>query len=96
VEAGTVLVDEDDESLDDELELLESLALLDEPSDDLLVLDELDEPPEPRPPLKVTPTGRKTFLTGCTLPSVGWTASVSASSENACCTSMVSPECRNR
>ena len=47
------------------------------------------------PPLKVMPTGRKTFLTGRMVPSTGWMASVSESSEKACCTSMVSPVSTN-
>jgi len=45
--------------------------------------------------LKVTPTGRNTFLTGMVLPDVGWAASVNASSLNACWTSMVSPVSMN-
>jgi len=45
--------------------------------------------------LNVTPTGVKTFLTCITLPVSGWVASVSASSVNACCTSMVSPVSTN-
>jgi hypothetical protein len=45
--------------------------------------------------LKVTPTGWKTFFTAITAPVVGWTASVRASSVNACCTSMVSPVSTN-
>jgi hypothetical protein len=39
--------------------------------------------------------GVKTFFTGRTVPSTGCTASVRASSVNACCTSMVSPESMN-
>jgi hypothetical protein len=45
--------------------------------------------------LNVTPTGKKTFLTGIVSPVVGWTASVRLSSENDCCTSMVSPVSMN-
>jgi len=45
--------------------------------------------------LKVTPTGKKTFLTGIVSPDVGWAASVNASSVNACWTSMVSPVSMN-
>jgi hypothetical protein len=45
--------------------------------------------------LKVTPTGVNTFFTGRTAPSFGWGYSVSASSVNACCTSMVSPVSMN-
>ncbi len=46
-------------------------------------------------PLKVTPTGWNTFLTGRTLPDRGWVYSVSESSVNACWTSMVSPDLTN-
>ena len=56
--------------------------------EDVSDFDELDEPLlsvlQKPPPLKVTPTGRKTFFTGCTLPSTGWTASVNGSSVNDC------------
>jgi hypothetical protein len=45
--------------------------------------------------LKVTPTGVKTFLTAIVWPDAGWTASVSAASVKACCTSMVSPVSMN-
>jgi len=45
--------------------------------------------------LKVTPTGVKTFFTGIGSPVVGWAASVSAWSVNACWTSMVSPVSTN-
>jgi hypothetical protein len=45
--------------------------------------------------LNVTPTGRYTFFTGMTAPDVGCTASVRASSVNACCTSIVSPVSMN-
>jgi len=45
--------------------------------------------------LKVTPTGWKTFFTGRNFPSEGCGASVSASSENACWISMVSPVSMN-
>jgi hypothetical protein len=41
--------------------------------------------------LKVTPTGVNTFLTALTSPVPGCVASVSAASEKACWTSMVSP-----
>ena len=46
-------------------------------------------------PLKVTPTGWNTFLTGRTSPDSGWVYSVSESSVNACWTSMVSPVSTN-
>lgn len=46
-------------------------------------------------PLKVTPTGWKTFLTGSRSPESGWVYSVSVSSVNACWTSMVSPDSTN-
>jgi hypothetical protein len=45
--------------------------------------------------LKVTPTGVNTFFTAIDWPVVGCTASVSAASVNACCTSMVSPVSTN-
>jgi len=41
--------------------------------------------------LNETPTGVNTFFTGRTSPVAGCSASVSASSANACWTSMVSP-----
>jgi hypothetical protein len=41
--------------------------------------------------LNVTPTGVNTFFTGISSPEPGCLASVSAASENACWTSMVSP-----
>jgi hypothetical protein len=40
--------------------------------------------------LNVTPTGRKTFLTGRAWPEPGWTYSVSVSSVNDCWISIVS------
>jgi len=78
--------------------------------DDALVLDSLDvelddaavadflprlsvlKNPEP---LKVTPTGVKTFLTGSTSPLSGWAISVRFSSWKPCWTSMVSPDSTN-
>jgi len=45
--------------------------------------------------LKVMPTGVKTLRTGRSVPSTGWGASVSASSVNACWTSIVSPVSMN-
>lgn len=70
-------------------------------------LEESDEPGgvvafEPRlsvlkkpDPLKVTPTGWKTFFTESTSPDSGWVYSVRVSSVNACWTSMVSPVSTN-
>ncbi len=46
-------------------------------------------------PLKVTPTGVKTFLTGRTSPDSGWATSVRVASVNACWTSIVSPVSTN-
>jgi hypothetical protein len=46
-------------------------------------------------PLKVTPTGWNTFLTGSRSPVSGWVYWVSESSANACWTSMVSPDSTN-
>jgi hypothetical protein len=45
--------------------------------------------------LNVTPTGVNTFLTAMVCPLAGCTASVSAASVKACCTSMVSPVSMN-
>jgi hypothetical protein len=45
--------------------------------------------------LNVTPTGWKTFFTAMVAPVSGCTASVSAASLKACCTSMVSPVSTN-
>jgi hypothetical protein len=45
--------------------------------------------------LNVTPTGVNTFLTAIIDPVPGCSASVSASSVNACCTSIVSPVSMN-
>jgi hypothetical protein len=46
-------------------------------------------------PLKVTPTGVKTFLTGRTSPVSGWAIAVRFSSWKPCWTSMVSPVSTN-
>lgn len=46
-------------------------------------------------PLKVTPTGVKTFLTGRISPESGWAISVRLSSWKPCWTSMVSPVSTN-
>jgi hypothetical protein len=45
--------------------------------------------------LNVTPTGRKTFLTGIVAPVAGWVYSVSVASLNDCWTSTVSPVSMN-
>jgi hypothetical protein len=45
--------------------------------------------------LKVTPTGVNTFLTALSSPVAGCSVSVSASSVNACWTSIVSPVSTN-
>jgi len=97
----------DDEPLSelDELELVESFDAFESP--DSLPPDSL--PPDdgaadflPRlsvlknpEPLKVTPTGVKTFLTGMTSPESGWAISVRLSSWKPCWTSMVSPVSTN-
>lgn len=94
---------ESDDTFDDE-----SAELVDEESDELL---ESPEPFDPdgvvdedlprlsflkKPlPLKVTPTGWNTFLTGITAPESGWVNSDSVSSWNDCCTSIVSPVSTN-
>ncbi len=80
-------------SLDDELALspddsLEPPAVVD---DFLPRLSVLKKPV----PLKVTPTGVNTFLTGSTLPESGWAISVKLSSWKPCWTSMVSPVSTN-
>lgn len=67
---------------------------------DVSVLLEADDVPRlsvlKKPdPLNVTPTGRKTFLTGSTSPESGWAISVRASSWNPCWTSIVSPDSTN-
>ncbi len=77
----------------DELELCESpvvdVAVVD--ADFLPRLSVLKKPD----PLKVTPTGVKTFLTGRTSPDSGWATSVRLSSWKPCWTSMVSPVSTN-
>jgi len=83
----------DDESLDelesDELDELE-LSLVDPAGVVVEVLPRLSFLKNPLP-LNVTPTGWNTFLTGIILPVCGCANSVSVSSWNDCCTSMVSP-----
>ena len=83
------------ESFDD-FESPESL-LLDSLPPDVGVVDFLPrlsvlKNPEP---LKVTPTGVKTFLTGMTSPESGWAISERLSSWKPCWTSMVSPVSTN-
>ncbi len=95
---------ESDDAFDDESDEL----LVDAESDELLESPELEEPDgvvdEDVPrlsflkkplPLKVTPTGWNTFLTGITAPESGWVNSDSVSSWNDCCTSIVSPVSTN-
>lgn len=95
------------ESLDD----VPEAVLSDEPEDpdaplseDSLVPDDAVEVADFLPrlsvlkkpePLKVTPTGVKTFLTGRTSPVWGWAISVRLSSWKPCWTSMVSPVSTN-
>jgi hypothetical protein len=81
-----------DVSLDDELSDLPDSA-----DDPLLVLEDFArlsvlKNPEP---LKLTPTGWKTFLTGITSPDSGCVNSESVSSLNDCWTSTVSPVSTN-
>ena len=97
-------VDEPPSELD-EVELVESFDDFESPES--LLLDSL--PPDvgvvdflPRlsvlknpEPLKVTPTGVKTFLTGMTSPESGWAISERLSSWKPCWTSMVSPVSTN-
>lgn len=95
----------DDDVPDDELsddELSEDEEPDDAPSDDAAPDAELDDFDDERlsvlkkpEPLKVTPTGVKTFLTGRTSPDSGWAISVSVSSLKPCWTSIVSPESTN-
>ena len=81
------LLDESDEPEPvDESELVPGGVVAEEPR--LSVLKKPD-------PLKVTPTGWKTFLTGRMSPDSGWAYSLSESSVNACWTSMVSPVSTN-
>jgi hypothetical protein len=91
----------DDVSLDDEpLSELDELPALASPVVDADAAVEADFLPRlsvlKKPePLKVTPTGVKTFLTGSTSPLSGWAISVRLSSWKPCWTSMVSPESTN-
>ena len=106
-EAVGELDDESDEDFeaDDELESdPDDFVSLDDELSDLLVSDLLDSVDEPSlddfarlsvlknpEPLKLTPTGWKTFLTGITSPDSGCANSDSVSSLNDCWTSTVSP-----
>ncbi len=96
--AGDVDDADDDDSLDDESDF----GALSEPPDDSDELPDGVVELEPRlsvlknpEPLKVTPTGWKTFFTASTSPDSGCVYSVSVSSVNACWTSMVSPDSTN-
>ena len=77
-----------------ELELLESLVVDDAAVVDAGFLPRLSVLKKPEP-LKVTPTGVKTFLTGNISPESGWAISVRLSSWKPCWTSMVSPVSTN-
>lgn len=78
--------DDDDDESDDEPDSAAGVVVLDFPR-----LSFLKKPD----PLKVTPTGWKTFFTAIVSPVSGWVYSVSESSVNACWTSMVSPVSTN-
>ena len=82
---------ESPESLLPESLLPDSLPPVDGVADFLPRLSVLKNPE----PLKVTPTGVKTFLTGITSPESGWAISVRLSSWKPCWTSMVSPVSTN-
>ena len=82
---------ESPESLPPESLLPDSLPPDDGVADFLPRLSVLKNPE----PLKVTPTGVKTFLTGRTSPESGWAISVRLSSWKPCWTSMVSPVSTN-
>jgi hypothetical protein len=88
-------VDDFDSDVVDESPLDELLDSLDvdagELADFLPRLSVLKKPE----PLKVTPTGVKTFLTGRTSPVSGWAISVRFSSWKPCWTSIVSPVSTN-
>jgi len=81
-----------DPSVVDEPLVAESLDVLDSDFADFLSRLSVLKKPEP---LKVTPTGVKTFLTGRTSPDWGWATSVRVASVNACWTSIVSPVSTN-
>lgn len=81
--------DPDDPLLSDDFDPFEP-----ESEDDVVDFPRLSVLKNPDP-LKVTPTGWKTFLTGNRSPVSGWTCSVRVSSVNACWTSMVSPVSTN-
>ncbi len=93
------LFEEDPESLE-ELDEPESLEEPDEPESDpapggVLALEPRLSVLKNPAPLKVTPTGWNTFLTGRTSPDSGWVYSARVSSAYACWTSMVSPDSTN-
>jgi hypothetical protein len=88
-------VDEDvdvDSLLDDDPEPLDSLDVGAGVLADFLPRLSVLKKPEP---LKVTPTGVNTFLTGITRPESGWAISVRFSSWKPCWTSIVSPVSTN-
>ena len=100
----------DDESLDPKLDPADEPDVVDESLDDEPESDDPDEesvpddPDDEEPrlsvlknplPLKVTPTGWKTFLTAMTSPESGWVSWVSESSVKDCWTSIVSPVSTN-
>ncbi len=95
VEDDELLSEDDDELLsdDDEPESFDSFVVVDAVVDDdfLPRLSVLKNPE----PLKVTPTGVKTFFTGRISPLAGWAISVRLSSWKPCWTSMVSPVSTN-
>jgi len=86
----------DDEPLSefDEPVLFESPVVDDDAGVDADFLPRLSVLKKPEP-LKVTPTGVNTFLTGSTSPESGWAISVRLSSWKPCWTSMVSPVSTN-
>ena len=84
-------VDDEPLSDDDEPESFDSLVDEADVEDFLPRLSVLKNPE----PLKVTPTGVKTFFTGRISPLSGWAISVRLSSWKPCWTSMVSPVSTN-
>jgi len=93
-------VDPDDDSEpDDPLDVSEDFDPFDDESEvdpGAVVADEARLSVLKKPePLKVTPTGWKTFFTGRISPDSGWAYSSSVSSVNACWTSTVSPVSTN-
>ena len=86
-------VDDEPLSEDDEPESFDSFVEVDAVDVDVFLprLSVLKNPE----PLKVTPTGVKTFFTGRISPLSGWAISVRLSSWKPCWTSMVSPVSTN-